>query len=66
MTIPPLSLLAVIGSGFFVVEVIVFVSIFLLRMTKGDNKEISKLCFYQKYLHYLCNIVVCKFYIQHY
>ena len=49
---PPLSLLAVIGSGFFVVEVIVFVSIFLLRMTKGDNKEISKLCFYQKYLHY--------------
>ena len=64
VTIPPLPLLAVICSRFFVVEVIFFVFLFLLRMTKGDNKKIkiSKLCFYQKYLHYLCNIVVCKFY----
>ena len=36
---PSLSLLAVICSKFFVVEVIFFVFLFLLRMTKGDNKK---------------------------
>ena len=54
VTIPPplsLSFLAVICSRFFVVEVIFFAFLFLLRMTKGDNKEISKLCFYQKSYH---------------
>ena len=45
VTIPPLSLslslylLVVICSRFFVVEVIFFVFLFLLRMTKGDNKK---------------------------
>ena len=48
---PSLSLLAVICSRFFVVEVIFFVFLFLLRMTNGDNKKISKLCFYQKSYH---------------
>ena len=52
LTIPPLSLslslLAVICSRFFVVEVIF---LFFLKMTKGDNKKISKLCFYQKSYH---------------
>ena len=46
-----LSFLAVICSRIFVVEVIFFVFLFLLRMTKGDNKKISKLCFYQKSYH---------------
>ena len=46
-----LSLLAVICSRFFVAEVMFFVCLFLLRMTKGDNKKNIKVCFYQKSYH---------------